>query len=158
VNLAQFADRHGVDRSTAKRWKDKGLVKCGRGGDVDVRASDRNLKAKKLGKFAVEKKPAVIKEAGGSEVTLADIELRKQHALMRGHELEVAEEEGRLVDASVARNEATRIGRLIQDTLATMAARRAHEIAGELGVEVGPVSAALEKHIRLELKEIAGSL
>lgn len=158
MNLAEFAKRHGVNRSTAKRWKDRGLIKCGRGGVVDTAASDRNLKAKKLGKFAVEKKPAVVKEADGTETTLAAIEIRKQHALMRGHELEVAEEEGRLVDAGVARNESARIARLVQDTLASMPARRSHEIAAELAVDVGRVSAVLEKHLRLELKQIADSL
>lgn len=143
---------------TASRWRKRGLVRCRKNGDVDLASSNRNLKAKKLGRFAAKKKPAVVKEADGSETTLAAIEIRKQHALMRGHELAVAEDEGRLVDASLARNEAARIGRLILDTLATMPARRSHEIAGELGTDVGPVSAALEKHLRLELKQIADSL
>lgn len=157
MNLSKFAEAHGVNRSTAKRWKDRGLIKSGRGG-VDVAASDRNLKAKKLGRFALEKRPAVVKESDGTETTLAAIEIRKQHALMRGHELEVAEEEGRLVDAGIVRNEQARIARLVQDTLASMPARRSHEIAAELGVDVGPVSAVLEKHLRLELKQIADSL
>jgi phage terminase Nu1 subunit (DNA packaging protein) len=158
VNLSELAERHGVNRSTAKRWKDKGIVVLGADGEIDAAASETNLRALQLGMFAViEEKPAVT-EADGTKTTLADVELRKQYALMRGHELEVAEEEGRLVDASVARTEASRIGRLVLDSLATMPARRSHEIADELGVDVGKVSAALEKHLRLELKAIADSL
>ena len=87
-----------------------------------------------------------------------EIERRKQFALMRRRELEVAQEEERLVDAGVARTESARIAALIQETWATVPARRSHEIAAELGVPTGKVAAVLEKVIRIELKEIADSL
>lgn len=87
-----------------------------------------------------------------------EIERRKQFALMRKRELEIAETEGRLVDASIARTESTRIATQIQNQIGSMAARRSHEIAAKLGVTPGAVAAALEAALRAELKEIAESL
>lgn len=98
------------------------------------------------------------KPATWLESTVEEIERRKQFALMRRRELEVAEKEAHLVDAGLATAESMRIAGLIQDRFATIAARRSHELAARLGVKTGDVAAALEQLLREELREMADSL
>ncbi len=90
--------------------------------------------------------------------TIEEIERRKQFALMRKRELEVQVQEGSLVDTSLATMETVRVVGMVRDQVASIPARRSHELAATLGVGVGDVAAALERLLREELKQIADSL
>lgn len=111
-----------------------------------------------VGGFCGRHKGQSKKPAEWQTYSVVDIERRKQWALMRKRELEVAEQEGTLVDTSLAATEAVRLAGLTQDTIASVPARRSHEIAAELGVTVGVVAAVLERILREELEQIANSL
>lgn len=111
-----------------------------------------------VGDFCGRHKDQNKKPAEWQTYSVIDIERRKQWALMRKRELEVAEQEGTLVDTSLAATEAVRLAGLAQDTIASVPARRSHEIAAELGVTVGAVAAVLERILREELEQIANSL
>lgn len=108
--------------------------------------------------FCGRHKDQADKPATWLESTVEEIERRKQFALMRRRELEVAEKEAQLVDASLATTEGMRIAGLIQDRIATIPARRSHEVAAKLGIKTADVAAVLEHMLRDELREMADSL
>lgn len=149
VSQTEFGRLHDVTRMQVNRWKGDGLLATNAKAQVNVAASDKVLEANNLGRFRKE-------ESAGAAATKAST--RKENALARLRELDVEEREGRLVDVNEARDLAFRLAQLVQDRLTSWPARVSAQMATEMGVKTGVVSAALEKYVRLELADIAGEI
>lgn len=149
TNIEALAEHHAVNRSTANRWRQRGLVRFLPDGGIDIPATDEVLKADHLGLF---------RNAGEDSPDLAAAQTRKQNALARLRELDVEEREGRLVDAEEAR---TLAGQLAEHTLArlkTAPARWPAKMAKELGVPVKALRSVLRKYLKVEMAEIRADI
>lgn len=122
------ADEFGVTTRTVRRWVADGKV------TADVAP------------------PA---EEGEGEVKLAEARRRKELALAELRELQVKQQRGQLLDAEEVADGEREAAHRVKTAFLSWPGQVSANLAADLGVDPGPVGAALEKYVRRFLEEMA---
>lgn len=120
------ADEFGVTERTVRRWVADGKVTA----DVEPPADD-------------------------GEVSLAEARRRKETALAELRELQVRQQRGELLDAEAVAAGQRETAHRVKTAFLAWPGQVSASLAADLGVDPGPVGAALEGHVRRLLEEMA---
>lgn len=145
--IETLAERHAVDRSTANRWRQRGLVAIRPDGQIDIEATDKTLKARGLGLYRGDVPP-----------DLAAAKTRKEDALASMRELDLEAREAKLVDAGEARTLADQLVEHTLNRMKTAPARWPSLMAKDLGVTVKRLRPVLKKYLKVEIAEIRSDI
>lgn len=121
------ADEFGVTERTVRRW-----------------VAD--------GKVAADVAPP---ESEGEEVKLAEARRRKEVALAELRELQVRQQRGELLGADEVASGEREIAHRVKTSLLAWPGQVSANLAADLGVDAGPVGAALERYVRRLLEDMA---
>ena len=151
ISKREFARREGCSPPLVRRAIKQGKLAELPDGTMDPalvgtpwRAGNRDGNREKRGSRA---------DPDEGQVSFFDAQRRKEVALARLRELELAQKDGQLLNADDVRAEVGRIARQERDALSNWPARVAPLIAAELGVEQVRLTVILEKHVRDFLAE-----
>ena len=172
LSIRAYARQRGVSHVAVLRAVKQGRVALEADGTVDPAKADASWERSSdpgRRKPAAEKLRPVAEAAVGSvretlkeqglpfSGNLTFVQARTAHEIAKAHlaRLRLQERRGELVDRAQAAALVFRLAREERDAWINWPARMAALMAAELGVEAHPMQKVLEKHVRVQLAELA---
>jgi hypothetical protein len=157
MNQSQFAARHGVTRTTASKWRRRGLIKFNDDGDIDVRASDAALKKYRRTRsdFKSGSPQADSTDGDDSGMSYDEARRKKEVALATIRQIQAAQAAGELIPLREAETVFFECFRATRNAWLSWPIKTAPLVAADLGLsDIDRLAAVLAEHVHKQLAEL----